>query len=119
MSTAAGNMSTSGRLTVVGVFDGANHAELALNNLRDSGFSPEQVSVVSKDSRESRDMVENTGMGGEGVAAGAVLGGITGGVLGWLVGIGALLIPGIGRSWRPAPWRPRWAGRPSARRRAA
>jgi hypothetical protein len=88
---------TTGRRTVVGVFDGPNHAERALTGLKDSGFTPEQVSVVARDTRETKDMVENTGMGGgEGVATGAVLGGITGGVLGWLVGIGALAIPGIG-----------------------
>src|ERR671933_1540624 len=82
--------------TVVGVFDGPNHAEQALNELKNSGFSPEQVSVVAKDNRETRGMVEHTGMGAEGAGTGAVLGGITGGVLGWLVGIGALAIPGIG-----------------------
>jgi hypothetical protein len=91
------NESLAGRRTIIGVFDGPNHAEMALNDLRSAGFSPEQVSVVAKDTRETKDMVENTGMGGgEGVATGAVLGGITGGVLGWLVGIGALAIPGIG-----------------------
>src|SRR5947209_3247618 len=87
---------TTGRRTVVGVFDGPNHAEQALNELKNSGFSPEQVSVVAKDNRETRGMVESTGMGAEGAGTGAVLGGITGGVLGWLVGIGALAIPGIG-----------------------
>jgi hypothetical protein len=91
------NESLAGRRTIIGVFDGPNHAEMALNELRNAGFTPEQVSVVAKDTRETKDMVENTGMGGgEGVATGAVLGGITGGVLGWLVGIGALAIPGIG-----------------------
>jgi hypothetical protein len=55
----------------------------------------------------------------EGIAAGASAGAAVGGVLGWLVGIGALAIPGIGPlvaagpSWprlparaRPARWRP-------------
>ena len=87
---------TTGRRTVVGVFDGPGHAEQALNELREADFSPEQVSVVARDTRETQDMVETTGMGAEGAGTGAVLGGITGGVLGWLVGIGALAIPGIG-----------------------
>src|ERR671929_1746463 len=85
--------------TVVGVFDGPNHAEMALNELRNAGFSPDQVSVVAKDTRESRDLVESSGMEGaetSGATAGAFLGGITGGILGWLVGIGTLAIPGIG-----------------------
>jgi len=80
---------------VVGVFDGPNHAETALNQLRSAGFQPEQVSVVARDQGETRQMAENTGMG-EGVATGAVTGGVLGGVAGFLVGISALVIPGIG-----------------------
>ena len=95
-TTAGGTGAMANRRTVVGVFDGPNHAEQALNELRDAGFQPEQVSVVARDNRETQDMVERTGMGAEGAGTGAVLGGITGGVLGWLVGIGALAIPGIG-----------------------
>src|ERR687894_2658274 len=95
-TTAGRSGATANRRTVVGVFDGPNHAEQALNELRNAGFQPEQVSVVARDNRETKDMVESTGMGAEGAGTGAVLGGITGGVLGWLVGIGALAIPGIG-----------------------
>lgn len=89
---------TTDRRTVVGVFDGPNHAQMALEELRQSGFSPDQVSVVAKESRESRDLVEDTGMGSgaAGATGGALIGGLTGGVLGWLVGIGTLAIPGIG-----------------------
>jgi len=85
--------------TVVGVFDGPNHAEQALNELKNAGFSPEQVSVVAKDTGEARTMVEGSDMAGAettGAGTGAVIGGIGGGILGWLVGIGALAIPGIG-----------------------
>jgi hypothetical protein len=35
--------------TVVGIFDGQNDAEKALNELKDVGFTPDQVSVVAKD----------------------------------------------------------------------
>jgi uncharacterized membrane protein len=84
------------RRTVVGAFDGPRAAEMALNDLRDAGFSSDQVSVVARDTREAREVTERTDMGAGGAATGAVLGGITGGVLGWLVGIGALAIPGIG-----------------------
>ena len=94
--TVGTTANTGDRRTVVGVFDGPNHAEGALNDLKEAGFTPEQVSVVARDTRETREMAERTGMGGEGAGTGAFLGGITGGVLGWLVGIGALAIPGIG-----------------------
>ena len=85
--------------TVAGVFNEPRDAEKALNELKDAGFTPDQVSVVAKDTRETKDMVERSDMAGaetSGATAGAFLGGITGGIAGWLIGIGALAIPGIG-----------------------
>jgi hypothetical protein len=85
--------------TVAGVFDEPGHAEMALNELKDAGFTPEQVSVVARDTGEAQSMVERSDMAGAETTAagtGALLGGITGGVVGWLVGVGALAIPGIG-----------------------
>ena len=91
------NMATG--QTVVCIFDGQNDAEKALNELKDAGLTPDQVSVVAKDSRETKSMVEGSSMGGaetSGIGTGALLGGLFGGAAGWLVGIGALAIPGIG-----------------------
>ena len=91
------NMSTG--QTVVGIFDGQNDAEKALNELKDAGFTPDQVSVVAKDTGETKSMVERSDMGGAettGAGTGALMGGLFGGAAGWLIGIGALAIPGIG-----------------------
>jgi uncharacterized membrane protein len=85
--------------TVAGVFDNQSDAEKVLNTLKDAGFTPDQVSVVAKDTRETKDMVERSDMHGaetSGAGAGALLGGLFGGAAGWLIGIGALAIPGIG-----------------------
>jgi len=85
--------------TVVGIFDGQNDAEKALNALKDAGFTPDQVSVVAKDTSETKTMVERSDMGGAettGAGTGALMGGLFGGAAGWLIGIGALAIPGIG-----------------------
>jgi len=85
--------------TVAGVFNHEREAEQALNALKDAGFSPDQVSVVAKDTRGTQEMVERSDMAGaetSGATAGAFLGGVTGGIAGWLIGIGALAIPGIG-----------------------
>jgi hypothetical protein len=85
--------------TVAGVFQSPSDAEKALSALKDAGFAPDEVSVVAKDTRETKSLVERSDMPGaetSGVATGAFLGGITGGIAGWLVGIGALAIPGIG-----------------------
>ena len=92
-----GNAYTQQRRTAIGLFDHQDDLERVLNELKASGFAPEQVSLVAKDRGATREVVETTGMGGgEGAGVGAVAGGITGGLLGWLVGIGALAIPGIG-----------------------
>jgi len=85
--------------TVVGVFTDQSDAQDALNELKSAGFTPDQVSVVAKDTRETKTMVEGSDLEGaetSGMGAGALLGGLTGGIAGWLVGIGALAIPGIG-----------------------
>jgi Heat induced stress protein YflT domain len=85
--------------TVAGVFNSEREAEQALSALKDAGFTPDQVSVVAKDTRGTQQMVERSDMAGAettGATAGAFLGGLTGGVAGWLIGIGALAIPGIG-----------------------
>jgi len=85
-----------GTITIVGVFDGADKAERALNGLKDAGFTPEQVSVVARDRRDTQQLADNTDMAGEGAASGAATGGVLGGLAGFLVGISALVIPGIG-----------------------
>lgn len=85
----------------VGVFSRREDAERALNELRNSGFSMNQVSVVAKDADRGdlagADMNAQVGnKADEGATAGAVTGGALGGITGLLVGIGALAIPGIG-----------------------
>lgn len=84
------------RQTVVGVFDGPNHAERALNGLQTAGFTPEQVSVVAKDAGDSRQMADSSDMVAEDAGKGAVTGGILGGLGGFLLGVSALAIPGVG-----------------------
>lgn len=93
---AATNQVTANKHTVVGVFDGPNHAEQALSGLKAAGFTPEQVSVVAQDKRDVQQMADHTEMAGDGAASGAVAGGVLGGLAGFLVGISALVIPGIG-----------------------
>lgn len=86
----------------VGVFSNRRDSEHALNELRDSGFSMDKVSVVSKDvdsndSIAGADVSDRAGnKADEGATTGAVTGGALGGLTGLLVGLGALAIPGIG-----------------------
>lgn len=72
-------------------------AEDILNQLKSSGFSNKNVSVLFPEREDTKKWVqEKNTKAPEGAAAGAGTGGIIGGVLGWLVGIGSLAIPGVG-----------------------
>jgi hypothetical protein len=68
-----------------------------VEDLRAAGFSNNDISVLLPDRRGTRDFAHEKGTKApEGAATGAGAGGILGGALGWLVGIGALAIPGLG-----------------------
>lgn len=87
--------------TIVGLFDSFNEAQNVVQELVNSGFARERISLVANDARgeygnvlRSREVGETSVA--EGAGAGAVGGGVLGGVLGLLVGLGALAIPGVG-----------------------
>jgi hypothetical protein len=72
-------------------------AQNIVDDLRSSGFSGNDISVLFPDRTGTRDFAHEKGTKSpEGTAAGATTGGILGGAAGWLVGIGALAIPGVG-----------------------
>jgi hypothetical protein len=84
--------------TVVGLFESHTAAQRAVQDLANSGFSRNEISLLANDARGEYANYREVGGAsstGEGAAAGAV-GGVLGGVLGLLVGVGALAIPGIG-----------------------
>jgi hypothetical protein len=66
-------------------------------NLRQAGFTANDISVLFPDRSGTRDFAhEQHTKAPEGAVTGAAGGGVLGGALGWLVGIGALAIPGVG-----------------------
>jgi hypothetical protein len=72
-------------------------AEIIVENLKNAGFSNNDISVLFPDNETSRDFAhEKHTKAPEGIATGAGTGGVVGGALGWLAGIGALAIPGVG-----------------------
>ena len=86
----------------IGTFPNRQQAETALNQLRDSGFSMDSVSILAKDTGES-DQIAGTDVtdrgeteAQEGAGIGATTGTVLGGLGGLLVGLEALIIPGIG-----------------------
>ncbi len=95
----------------VGTFSNYTATEGALNDLKESGFVMDQVSVVGRDMERhpensganTTSRLEDVGnthphdnQAEEGAKKGAVTGGTIGGVTGLLVGLGALAIPGVG-----------------------
>jgi len=72
-------------------------AEQIADDLRLAGFTGNDISVLFPDKAGSRDFAhEKNTKAPEGAATGAATGGVLGGALGWVVGIGALAIPGVG-----------------------
>lgn len=85
--------------TVVALFEDVSHAEQAINDLKVAGFTPDSISVITKDRSEQTTLTESVGGGneaGQGTLVGSIGGGTLGAVLGWLLAGGAALIPGIG-----------------------
>ncbi|MBV9170535.1 MAG: YsnF/AvaK domain-containing protein [Chloroflexi bacterium] len=88
---------TSNRSTVVGVFEDPSAARRAIDALKEAGFRGDDISVLTPEKEDARAVAEDTGThAGGGAATGAVVGGLLGGLGGWLIGIGALAIPGVG-----------------------
>jgi hypothetical protein len=68
-----------------------------VDQLKAAGFSSNDISVLFPDKSGTKDFAhEQHTKAPEGAAAGAGTGSVLGGALGWLVGIGALAIPGLG-----------------------
>jgi hypothetical protein len=88
---------TTGRETVVGVFNDQMAAQRAIENLKAAGFAPDQIGILMQNQQGAENLANATGtQAGADAGKGAVAGGLLGGLGGLLVGIGALAIPGIG-----------------------
>jgi hypothetical protein len=81
-----------------GIYPDHTSFDLGIRTLRDAGFRASDISAVLPErDATNRDLAhEINTKAPEGIAVGAGTGAVTGGVLGWLVGIGALAIPGVG-----------------------
>ncbi|MBI4345722.1 MAG: BON domain-containing protein [Elusimicrobia bacterium] len=83
-----------GMRTIACIIDTFDAAQRCVDDLRMLGVGRDQISLVTRERGELRG--EGPTKGAAGAGTGAVLGGVAGGALGWLLGIGALTIPGIG-----------------------
>lgn len=80
-----------------GIYRDRISAENAVDVLREENFRNTDISALLPENLGTKDFAhqKNT-KAPEGVTAGATTGAVVGGGLGWLVGIGALAIPGLG-----------------------
>src|ERR1700686_2291457 len=94
---------------VFGIAKSQSQAIAIADQLKLAGFSVNDISVLLPDKQGTKDFAhEQHTKAPEGAAAGATGGAVLGGALGWMVGIGALAIPGLGPSSpRVRSW-PRW-----------
>jgi len=87
----------SSNTSVYGLFNSRTHLEDGLTRIRTNGFRAEDISVLLPENIGNKDIgIEKETKAPEGATTGGTTGAVAGGVLGWLVGIGALAIPGIG-----------------------
>lgn len=81
--------------TVIAVFRSAADAQLAVEDLKEHGFSHDQLSLVTRaDEREL--LAANPSQHGDQMEKSAVKGAAAGGLLGLLAGSALLVIPGLG-----------------------
>ena len=84
-------------MAVFGIYPDQTTVSEAVDALKRAGFRNTDISVLFPENMGSKDFGhEKHTKAPEGAVAGASSGAILGGALGWLVGIGALAIPGIG-----------------------
>ena len=82
---------------VFGIYPTYAGVESGVDVLRAAGFRNTDISVLFPENSGSKDFAMEKGTKApEGAATGAASGAVIGGTLGWLVGIGALAIPGLG-----------------------
>src|SRR5262245_2840887 len=88
----------TGRQTIAGLFPDRQSAERAIDDLKQAGFSRDQIGMVMRDRDEGLRGSERPKErhAAEGAVTGLLGGGVLGGMAGYLVAIGALTIPGIG-----------------------
>jgi len=84
-------------LAVFGLFPDQASLERGVNDLRSAGFRNTDVSMLMAETPGKKDLAhEAHTKAPEGAATGAAAGAVVGGVMGWLIGIGAIAIPGVG-----------------------
>ncbi|MGE0634473.1 MAG: general stress protein [Pseudobdellovibrionaceae bacterium] len=84
-------------IVVFGIYETKSILESAVDRLKREGFRSSDISVLMSDPDSSMKFAhQKETKAPEGATTGAGTGAVLGGTLGWLVGVGALAIPGLG-----------------------
>jgi len=82
---------------VFGIYTNYASVENGVDGLKAAGFSNRDISVLFPESAGTKDFaVAKATKAPEGATTGASTGIVLGGAMGWLLGVGALAIPGLG-----------------------
>ena len=88
---------TEKKTAVFGIYPTYDSVENGVDGLRAAGFINEDISILFPECSGWRDFAHlKCTMAPEGATTGGGTGAVLGGALGWLLGIGALAIPGLG-----------------------
>ena len=83
--------------SVYGIYARRSELETAIEQLKMNQFRHEDISVLMPHNDSNKELgTELNSKAPEGATAGGATGAVVGGTLGWLLGIGALAIPGLG-----------------------
>ena len=85
------------KIAVLGIYPNYASVENGVDVLKEAGFRNTDISVLFPEKVVSKGFAHKKHTKApQGAAAGAGTGAVLGGALGWLVGVGALAIPGLG-----------------------
>lgn len=81
---------------VLGTFSNKNNAERALYDLNTLGYNPKDIAIVIKNNPDEDSKHLSTGQNViQGFISGALMGSVLGGMAGLLLGMGAIVLPGL------------------------
>ena len=82
---------------ITGLFDNESAAETAVTQLKASGYTQNEISIIMKDRATAQEFAADTGSKTmESIGTGAAIGGTIGAVLAGLLAVGSIAIPGVG-----------------------